>query len=42
MRWRPPSHFNLQPLPQPMRGGYVADTVIAIAALDIMLGDVDK
>jgi len=25
-----------------MRGGYVADTVVAIAALDIMLGDVDK
>ncbi len=42
VRWRPPSHFNLQPLPELMRGGYVADTVIAIAALDIMLGDVDK
>jgi len=42
MRWRPPSYFNLQPLPQLMRGGYVADTVVAIASLDIMLGDIDK
>ncbi len=42
LRWRPPSHFNLQPLPELMRGGYVADTVVAIASLDIMLGDVDK
>jgi NADH-quinone oxidoreductase subunit D len=40
--WRPSSYYNLQPLPELMRGGYVADTVIAIAALDIMLGDVDK
>lgn len=42
MHWRPPSYYNLQPLPELMRGGYVADTVVAIAALDIMLGDVDK
>lgn len=42
VHWRPPSYYNLQPLPELMRGGYVADTVIAIAALDIMLGDVDK
>lgn len=42
MHWRPASYYNLQPLPDLMRGGYVADTVVAIAALDIMLGDVDK
>ncbi len=42
MRWRPPSYFNLQPLPLLMRGGYIADTVVAIASLDIMLGDIDK
>ena len=42
LRWRPPSHFNLQALPDLMRGGYVADTVVAIASLDIMLGDIDK
>jgi NADH-quinone oxidoreductase subunit D len=42
IHWRPPSYYNLQPLPELMRGGYVADTVVAIAALDIMLGDVDK
>lgn len=42
VHWRPPSYYNLQPLPVLMRGGYVADTVVAIAALDIMLGDVDK
>ncbi len=42
VRWRPPSYFNLQPLPVLMRGGYIADTVVAIASLDIMLGDIDK
>ena len=42
LKWRPPSYYNLQPLPELMRGGYVADGVVAIAALDIMLGDVDK
>ena len=42
LRWRPASHFNIQPLPALMRGGYVADTVVALASLDIMLGDIDK
>lgn len=42
LRWHPPSYYNLQSLPDISRGGYVADMAVAIASLDILLGDVDR
>lgn len=43
-RFRPrtPSYFNLQALPEMVRGALVADVVVAIGSIDIVLGDVDR
>jgi NADH-quinone oxidoreductase subunit D len=43
-RWRArtPSFYNLQSLPTMVRGGLVADVIVAIGSIDIVLGDVDK
>jgi NADH-quinone oxidoreductase subunit D len=42
VRVRSASFNNLQALPVMIRGGYVADIVVAIASIDIVLGDVDR
>jgi len=41
-RVRAPSFHNLQALPVMIYRGYVADVVVAIASIDIVLGDVDR
>lgn len=43
-RFRPrtPSYFNLQSLPEMVRGALVADVIVAIGSIDIVLGDVDR
>ncbi len=42
VRVRAPSFSNLQALPAMVRGGMLADVVVAIASIDIVLGDVDR
>ena len=42
VRVRPPSFFNLQVLPEMVKGGLVADVVAAIGSLDIVLGEIDR
>ncbi len=42
VRVRSASFNNLQALPVMVRGGYIADIVVAIASIDIVLGDVDR
>ena len=42
VRVRSASFNNLQALPVMVRGGTIADIVIAIASIDIVLGDVDR
>ncbi|MDR7485583.1 MAG: NADH dehydrogenase (quinone) subunit D [Armatimonadota bacterium] len=42
VRVRAPSFNNLQALPVMLYHGYVADCVVAIASIDIVLGDVDR
>ncbi|MDR5682846.1 MAG: NADH dehydrogenase (quinone) subunit D [Armatimonadota bacterium] len=42
VRVRAPSFSNLQALPTMVRGGMLADVVVAIASIDIVLGDVDR
>ena len=39
---RAPSFYNLQALPTMVEGRTLADVVVAIASLDIILGDVDR
>ncbi len=39
---RAPSFYNLQTLPAMVEGGPLADVVVAVASLDIILGDVDR
>jgi NADH-quinone oxidoreductase subunit D len=39
---RAPSFYNLQTLPVMVEGRPLADVVMAIASLDIVLGDVDR
>ncbi len=42
VRIRAPSFTNLQALPVMLLRGYMADVVVAIASIDIVLGDVDR
>ena len=42
VRVRSPSFSNLQALPVMVQGGMLADVVVAIASIDIVLGDVDR
>ncbi len=42
VRVRSASFNNLQALPVMIRGGTIADVVVAIASIDIVLGDVDR
>lgn len=42
VRVRAPSFSNLQALPVMVQGGMLADVVVAIASIDIVLGDVDR
>ncbi len=42
VRVRSASFNNLQALPVMVLGGYIADIVVAIASIDIVLGDVDR
>ncbi len=42
VRVRAPSFHNLQALPVMIYKGYVGDVVVAIASIDIVLGDVDR
>ena len=42
VRIRAPSFTNLQALPVMIFRGYIADVVVAIASIDIILGDVDR
>ncbi len=42
VRVRAPSFHNLQALPVMIYQGYIADVVVAIASIDIVLGDVDR
>jgi len=42
VRVRSPSFNNLQALPVMIFRNYVADVVVAIASIDIVLGDVDR
>lgn len=42
VRFRAPSFFNLQTLPQMIRGGLVADLVACIGSIDIVLGEIDR
>jgi NADH-quinone oxidoreductase subunit D len=39
---RAPSFYNLQTLPAMVRGRPLADVVVAVASIDIILGDVDR
>jgi len=39
---RGPSFYNLQALPELVRGGLLADIVAAIGSIDIVLGEVDR
>ena len=39
---RAPSFYNLQTLPAMVRGRPLADIVVAVASIDIVLGDVDR
>jgi NADH-quinone oxidoreductase subunit D len=39
---RAPSFYNLQTLPAMVRGRPLADVVVAVASIDIVLGDVDR
>ena len=42
MRIRSASFNNLQALPVMIYRGYISDVVVAIASIDIVLGDVDR
>ncbi|HEV8338199.1 MAG TPA: NADH-quinone oxidoreductase subunit D [bacterium] len=42
VRIRAPSFSNLQALPVMIFRGFIADVVVAIASIDILLGDVDR
>ncbi len=42
VRIRAPSFLNLQALPVMIFRGYMADVVVAIASIDVILGDVDR
>ena len=42
VRIRAPSFWNLQALPVMIFRGYMADVVVAIASIDVILGDVDR
>ncbi|MBI3975289.1 MAG: NADH-quinone oxidoreductase subunit D, partial [Armatimonadetes bacterium] len=42
VRIRAPSFTNLQALPVMILRGFIADVVVAIASIDILLGDVDR
>jgi NADH-quinone oxidoreductase subunit D len=39
---RAPSFYNLQALPAMVEGHLLSDLVVAIASIDIVLGDVDR
>lgn len=41
-RVRPPAFYNLQVLPELVKGQFVADVVTAIGSIDIVLGEVDR
>ncbi len=42
VRFRAPSFYNLQALPQMIAGGLVADVVACIGSIDIVLGEIDR
>ncbi len=42
LHWRAPSFYNLQVLPELVRGAYVADIVIILGSIDIVLPDIDR
>lgn len=42
VRFRSPSFYNLQVLPQMIAGGFVADVVACIGSIDIVLGEIDR
>jgi len=42
VRVRAPSFYNLQALPRMVMGSLLSDVIVAIASLDIVLGDVDR
>ncbi len=42
LHWRAPSFYNLQVLPELLKGAYVADTVAILGSIDIVLPDVDR
>ena len=42
VRFRAPSFYNLQVLPQTIAGGLVADVVACIGSIDIVLGEIDR
>ncbi len=42
VRFRPPGFYNLQALPQLVKGRLVADVVACIGSIDIVLGEIDR
>ena len=42
MHWRGPSFYNLQVLPQMVRGGMIADFIAMLGSLDVIVGDIDR
>jgi len=42
VRVRPPSFFNLEALPEMVKGHMIADVVALIGSIDIVLGEVDR
>ena len=41
-RVRPPSFYNIEVLPEMVRGGLIADLIAVIGTTDIVLGEVDR